>query len=176
MNVQQSVEHYMSEEVFYYYTGDCARHLEIPTGAEISRYRMGCFSHITVEGLPMKKKGAVNERSNGGFQPITWVNVPLTDDHENEIIRWNPDDATLLSAIIQMVELGHSWGCKDDARGNGYMAFATGTRPDCPNAGHGLSAFSADPRDAIASLVYKHVAICDGHWPKSSSDQKRRFR
>ena len=124
----------------------------------------------------MKKKGDVNGKPSTGFQSLTWVNLPLSDEDEAEIVRWNPDDALLLSAIVAMVERGHSWGVKDDVRSDGFMAFATGNRSDCPNAGFGLSAYSATPRDAITALVYKHVALCDGNWPKSQSSEKRRFR
>jgi hypothetical protein len=107
---------------------------------------------------------------------MQWVNINLPETIEDDLLRWNPDDATLFAGLGELVASGHSVGWKRATDGDGFMAYATGAYDDCPNRGKGLSAFAASEREAVMCLLFKHFYLAEGQWPDSNSTGKSRFR
>lgn len=131
---------------------------------------------IIMERLCMPR-GKQNAKSSARTNTnVEWVNIPISEADEAEILKWGPDDAILFAGLADLVTSGHTVGWKIANDGDGFMAYATGTGDDCPNTGLGLSAFASDVRDAVACLLYKHLAVANSEWPRSGSGNGRKFR
>jgi len=176
MNIQTQVLQYLSFDAYLFYSSLPEKLPRFLDAKQVAVYKSGCLPYALKDGITMATKRK-NQNGNKTFnQSLRWTNVPIAPEDEDQILRWQPDDATLLAALVELVERGHGVGIKPASNGDGFMAFATGNGEDCPNAGLGLSAYASIPRDAVTSLLYKHIVICDGNWPQVTENSERRFR
>ena len=112
-----------------------------------------------------RKKGSNNVPTT--YNTLKWINSSLTREHQSEISGWGVDDGELFSALIMLVDTGHSIAIKVSPDGAGYMATAIGL---------GMSGFAPTPRDAFKVLLFKHHAIFGGQWPQPEEGEKPLFR
>lgn len=106
---------------------------------------------------------------------ITWTNVPLTPNDSFHIEEQFPDEATVVSAMVDLLGQGWSVSVKPDDRKNGFVCFITGDYNSGLGAGMGFAGRSSNPFDAIRSALYKVAVVVSGQYAPAPRDEGSRF-
>jgi hypothetical protein len=109
----------------------------------------------------------------------TWINVVLTPDdvHTLEGQTYSPE--VVGSLLLSIADRGHSFSVKRMDDGASFMCAIFGQASGNDSGNYGVSAFAANPIDAVVACVYKFEermgGVFDG-WTDNAGTGKPRFR
>jgi hypothetical protein len=129
-----------------------------------------------VEGwyIVMAQKGKKSDVKRQGNELI-WVNIPLSDEHKNDLGTRVVNASELLAEISSLVVGGYSFSIRTNFEGTSIIASLTCATTGICNNGHGLSGYGTTPEDAILSLLYKHFTVASEDWTQFKTIGKSRF-
>jgi len=126
-----------------------------------------------------RRRGSVGTKTAGqtngnGDVKLTWINVKLTEEMENETVLLSDDPSATSAAYLGLVGEGFDITLKR-ADSETFMACAYGTQEDGQR--YGVSAWASTPLDTCAALVVKMDWVRN-HAEELTSEPavKRRFR
>jgi len=93
---------------------------------------------------------------------LGFVDIALTDEQRAIVAESVFGDEGALSFLQEMTEDGYKISVVEDPAHNCYVATATGSHPQNINCGYSLTARGPNVVGCLASLAYKHIALCDG--------------
>lgn len=110
--------------------------------------------------MATKKADKVKKDVRIDFKDIKWVIDNLTKDHMKVYDADPPNEAQIIDAINNMVEVGCKVGVKFDTySGKGILATAIFDVGGYENSGYAISARGTDVHDALGILVFKFFTV-----------------
>lgn len=109
-----------------------------------------------------KKYGNAGKKSASTNQEIQWLSAPINTENEPECLKWMDDNASQsMGFICALASRGFSVSLKpsrnDDYMGTIYGSLARGDTITSV----GISAFAANPEDAILGVLCKFIFLLD---------------
>lgn len=147
-----------------------------PTPSNKFRQLERIIKDIRIMAQNAKNKRKPSPRVNN---ELRWISVSLNDEDQAACDAWlDANVSQCLGYLCNIAERGFSCSLKP-GRDEDYMATIFGDvgTSEAPDA-IGVSAFAADPGDALAGVLYKFIVILDMGKSVPSRDDatKRRFR
>jgi hypothetical protein len=130
--------------------------------------------------FPMAKRtaktGQRNTNSREGFQPVQWVNVPLSDDAVPAIQEFYADDYQTAGYLLAMCVFATNVFVKYDEKTASYCAGLIAPDEKVEGRVMGVSGWSDNPLDAVRALLYKWYHVLGECWPDEVEKPRSHFR
>lgn len=112
--------------------------------------------------MPAKKQA----QQQSGFKEKLWVRYEL-DEKERELVKqWKPKLDELDQQILQAIGTVYRCGVSFDNARNCWLVVMQTKSPEGEHSDLLLSARGSTPLKAFKQLVYKHLELFQGKWPR----------
>lgn len=108
--------------------------------------------------------------------PVRWINISLTDDDGARLAEISPTIDELSAHFVSLALDGWDISLKRQSKDGSFSATAITDDPHTSGGGVGLSGWSDNPVDALASLLFKIEYKLTEGIPLPSQRPSRRFR
>lgn len=149
----------------FFWTNSCAAEFDF---TEVQLYLRDSYM--------ARKKQQPSQFVEFDFKQVVWANVAMSDDDYEAFDETLGDQQFYLDGLCHLVQQGWKLTASQQDNGQSFRYTAICLKADSPSVNVGTSAFSDNPYEALALLVYKLVVVADmdlSAYPAGGSRRRR---
>lgn len=120
-------------------------------------------------GKAFRERVTGRKERSGGYGEQLFCKLDLSREDKSKCKAWvNNDDIQPWDLFNSMVDDGYKLSFKYDTYNECKSVFAMTDDAESPNYGLILVGRGGSAYSALVELLYKHIVMCDAHWPDPS--------